>query len=87
MATDAATPPRPAAFERAPAASLTQRASLNVAASLLDYAAKPVLGKLAISPERFTAAAVAFTLAGTWAMLRFIRRRWTRADEAASERQ
>src|SRR2546426_1051984 len=45
VATDAvsssqATPPRSAPFERTPAASLTQRASLNVAASLLDYAAK-----------------------------------------------
>ena len=66
MATDAATPPRPAAFERAPAASLTQRASLNVAASLLDYAAKVAVGFVVVP---VLVSGLGRSLYGVWEML------------------
>jgi uncharacterized membrane-anchored protein len=47
------------------------------AVGLLGYAVKPFLEAAQIAPEWFTAAAVVLALAGTWSMLRIIRRRWT----------
>jgi uncharacterized membrane-anchored protein len=47
------------------------------AVGLLGYAAKPFLEAAQIAPEWFTAAAVVLALAGTWSMLRIMRRRWT----------
>src|SRR2546426_6169332 len=71
VATDAvsssqATPPRSAPFERTPAASLTQRASLNVAASLLDYAAKVAVGFLVVP---VLVSGLGRSLYGVWEML------------------
>src|SRR2546427_286467 len=71
VATDAvsssqATPPRSAPFERTPAASLTQRASLNVAASLLDYAAKVAVGFLVVP---VLVSGLGRALCGVWEML------------------
>ena len=50
------------------------------AVGLLGYAAKPLLQAWGIRTEWFTAAAVALTLAATWAVLRLMRRRWVAAS-------
>jgi uncharacterized membrane-anchored protein len=46
------------------------------AVGLLVYAAKPLLGPSQAILEWFDAAAVLVAVAGTWAMLRFMRHRW-----------
>jgi uncharacterized membrane-anchored protein len=48
------------------------------AVGLLTYGAKPLLESAQVPPEWFSAAAVLPAVAGTWLMLRFMRRRWTR---------
>jgi uncharacterized membrane-anchored protein len=50
------------------------------AVGLLGYAAKPLLEAWHIPAEWFTAATVALALAATWAVLRFMRRRWVAAS-------
>jgi uncharacterized membrane-anchored protein len=49
------------------------------AVGLLGYAAKPLLELSPTAVRWFDTAAVLIALAGTWAMLRFMRRRWTSA--------
>src|SRR6266571_2860254 len=67
MATEAPPRPLPAAPARPrPAANLTQRASLNVAASLLDYGAKIAVNFVVI-PILVTG--LGRSLYGTWEML------------------
>lgn len=50
------------------------------AVGLLSYVAKPFLEAAHIPLEWFAAAVVVLALAGTWAMLRLMRRRWASAD-------
>ena len=56
------------------------------AVGLLAYAAKPLLDASPAVLRWFDAAAVLVALAGTWAMLRFMRRRWTSAESVRSNR-
>jgi len=56
------------------------------AVGLLAYAAKPLLGASPTALKWFDAAAVLVAVAGTWAMLRFMRRRWTSAESLRSDR-
>lgn len=56
------------------------------AVGLLAYAAKPLLGSSQTALKWFDAAAVVAAIAGTWAMLRFMRHRWTSADRLRSDR-
>jgi uncharacterized membrane-anchored protein len=55
------------------------------AVGLLAYAAKPLLGASPTALKWFDAAAVLIAVAGTWAMLRFMRRRWTSAESLRSD--
>ncbi|HET7817020.1 MAG TPA: DUF3422 domain-containing protein [Sphingomicrobium sp.] len=55
------------------------------AVGLLGYAAGPFLEAYGINSHWLNAAAVPLTLAGTWMMLRFIRRRWTSSDSVHSD--
>src|SRR5205085_2522754 len=66
MATEAVELPAPAAARPRPAASLTQRASLNVAASLLDYAARIAVNFVVIP---ILVAGLGRSLYGIWEML------------------
>src|SRR5205085_301060 len=66
MATEAVELPAPAAARPLPAASLTQRASLNVAASLLDYAARIAVNFVVIP---ILVAGLGRSLYGIWEML------------------
>lgn len=56
------------------------------AVGLLAYAAKPLLDASPAVLRWFDAAAVLVAVAGTWAMLRFMRRRWTSAESMRSDR-
>ena len=56
------------------------------AVGLLAYAAKPLLDASQTVLRWFDAAAVLVAVAGTWAMLRFMRRRWTSAESMRSDR-
>jgi uncharacterized membrane-anchored protein len=56
------------------------------AVGLLGYAAKPLLQTSQTLLKWFDAAAVLVAIAGTWAMLRFMRRRWTSAHGKRSDR-
>ena len=66
MATEAVGLPAPAVARPRRAASLTQRASLNVAASLLDYAAKIAVNFIVIP---ILVAGLGRSLYGVWEML------------------
>jgi uncharacterized membrane-anchored protein len=55
------------------------------AVGLLAYAAKPLLDASQAVLRWFDAAAVLVAVAGTWAMLRFMRRRWTSAESMRSD--
>src|SRR5207237_2431569 len=66
MTTEAVGLPAPAVARPRPAASLTQRASLNVAASLLDYAAKIAVNFIVIP---ILVAGLGRSLYGVWEML------------------
>lgn len=57
------------------------------AVGLLGYAAKPLLQGSQRALEWFDAAAVLVAAAATWAMLRFMRRRWASAHRLRSDRQ
>lgn len=56
------------------------------AVGLLAYAAKPLLETSQTALRWFDAAAVVIAVAGTWAMLRFMRYRWASADRVRSDR-
>jgi uncharacterized membrane-anchored protein len=56
------------------------------AVGLLGYAAKPLLHTSQTLLNWFDAAAVLVAVAGTWAMLRFMRRRWTSTHGQRSDR-
>jgi uncharacterized membrane-anchored protein len=56
------------------------------AVGLLRYAAKPLLEASQTAVQWFDAAAVLIAVAGTWTMLRFMRRRWTSAPIVRSDR-
>src|ERR1051325_5101138 len=66
MATEAVELPPSAPARRRPAANLTQRASLNVAASLLDYAAKIAVNFVVIP---ILVMGLGRSLYGIWEML------------------
>jgi uncharacterized membrane-anchored protein len=54
------------------------------AVGLLGHAAKPLLATSQTALKWFDAVAVVVVVAGTWAMLRFMRHRWTSADSLRS---
>jgi uncharacterized membrane-anchored protein len=56
------------------------------AVGLLAYAAKPLLERSQAALRWFDAAAVLVAVGGTWAMLRFMRHRWTSAESLRSDR-
>jgi uncharacterized membrane-anchored protein len=57
------------------------------AVGLLGYAAKPLLGTSQTAVKWFDAAAVLVAVVGTWAILRFMRRRWTLAQNLRWDRR
>jgi uncharacterized membrane-anchored protein len=57
------------------------------AVGLLGYAARPLLEASQTTLKWFDTAAVLIAIAGTWAMLRFMRHRWTSTDSLRSDRR
>jgi len=57
------------------------------AVGLLGYAARPLMEGSQTALKWFDAAAVLVAVAGTWAMLRFMRRRWISAANLRSDRR